>query len=111
MITKYEKIKLNIEQYSMLKEVLNLPENIVDNLGFVDEYNIDYISLKSKLKIFEENNKYFLCGNIDDIIELNIIVHDYLIYCGFDENYEPNKKGKILEDLVDLLYDEIEKEN
>ena len=107
---KLQKIELSIEQYNMLNEVLNLPENIVNNLGFVDEYNMDYISLKSKLKIFEENNKYFLCGNIDDIIELNIIVYDYLIYCGFDENYDPNEKGKILEDLVDLLDDEIEKD-
>lgn len=100
-------MELNIEQYSMLKEVLNLPQNIMPNLGFVDEYNLDYDSLKYKLKIFEKDNKYFVCGNVYDLDELRVVIGDYLIYCGFDENCEPNKKGKILEGLVDLLYIEI----
>lgn len=110
MTMKYKKIELSFEQYKMLKEVLNLSQNIVSNLGFIDEYNLDYDSLKTKLEIFEENNKYFLHGNIYNISELSIIVYDYLIYCGFDENYEPNEKGKILENLVDLLDDKIEKD-
>lgn len=100
-------IELNIEQYNMLKEVLNLHENIVFSLSFVDEYNLDYDSLKYKLKIFEEDNKYFVCGNAYNLDELRVVVGDYLIYCGFDENYEPNEKGKILENLLDLLYIEI----
>ena len=110
MITKYKKIELSIEQYNILNEVLTLPKNIIHNLGFVDNSNMDYDSLKNKLEIFEENNRYFLHGDIYNISELSIVVYDYLIYCGFDENYEPNKKGKILEDLVDLLDDEIDKE-
>ena len=105
------RIELSLEQYNMLKEVLNLPQKIISNLGFIDD-NIDYDSLKTKLEIFEEDNKYFVCGNVYNIDELRIVIGDYLIFCGFNdnENYEPNKKGKILEDLVDLLYDEIEKD-
>ena len=40
----------------------------------------------------------------DDADEIREMVVDYLLYTGFDDNYDTNKKGKLLESLVDKLY-------
>lgn len=39
-----------------------------------------------------------------DASDLRELCSDYLTEVGFDEDYEPNEEGKILETLVDKLY-------
>lgn len=96
------KIKLNIDQYNMLNEVLSLSDKIVSGFN-LKQLNINYDSLKNNIKFLKERNMYFVSGKVDDLSDLREVVSDYLVYCGFNKNYEPNEKGIILENLIDIL--------
>lgn len=50
-----------------------------------------------------------IAGLVEDISDetasvLRDCCEEYLLHIGFDEQYEPNDEGKILETLIDKLY-------
>ena len=96
------KIKLNIDQYNILNKVLNLSYKIISEFN-LKQININYDLLKNNIKLLKEKNMYFISGEVDDLLDLREVVSDYLVYCGFNKNYEPNEKGIILENLIDIL--------
>ena len=40
----------------------------------------------------------------DEAIELRELCSEYLVKYGFDSNYNTNKEGKLLENLIDKLF-------
>ncbi len=60
--------------------------------------------LKIKLKTKEENHLFII--ELDDEVadEIRDWANEELQKKGFDENYELNTRGKILEELVDIFY-------
>jgi len=56
-----------------------------------------------------EFQEHYTCVVLDEIdedaaIDLRELCSDYLTEIGFDKDYEPNTKGKLLETLVDKLF-------
>ncbi len=39
----------------------------------------------------------------DDYAAIEEKVGDYLMYCGFDDDYEPNEDGRMCEGIIDKL--------
>ena len=48
-------------------------------------------------------NSVLICINKNDINDMLNNLGDLLVKTGFDENYYPNKKGKIIESVIDGL--------
>lgn len=55
---------------------------------------------------FEEQVTSTLLKGLDeyDAIDLRELCSDYLLEVGFDENYVVNEEGRVLEDLINILY-------
>ncbi len=55
---------------------------------------------------FEEYFTSFVLKNFDedDAIDLRELCSDYLLEVGFDEEYNANEEGNLLEELIDKLY-------
>ena len=55
---------------------------------------------------FQEHKKCIILDGLDinAAIDLRELCSDYLTEVGFDKDYEPNAKGKLLESLVDKLF-------
>ena len=68
------------------------------------EVNV-YFKWKQKLD-FEEQRTCVVLKDLDEneAFDLRELCSDYLLEVGFDENYNTNTKGKILEELVYMLY-------
>ena len=67
---------------------------------------IKYYDWKSEVGFKEGDSKgIFIEATVDRIIELRELCSNYLAEVGFDENYEANDKGKLLEELIDVLYE------
>ena len=78
-------IKLDTRQYNFLKETLGKD--------------------RAELFVYLSNGNGFILEVKDEIaIEFRDWVGEKLQKEGFDENYELNENGKILEQLEDLLY-------
>lgn len=65
----------------------------------------EYFKWQQRLE-FEEQPTCVVLKDLDenDAVDLRELCSDYLLEFGFDENYNANAKGKILEELVDMLY-------
>lgn len=76
------KIKLSQKETELLKEAIkhckgNFPIKVVDGVLILTE---------------------------DNATDLREYCSDYLLYTGFDKDYNPNSGGKILEALIDKFY-------
>lgn len=54
--------------------------------------------------MFTFYNKFEINLNASLAADINYLCEDILVKIGFDENYEPNEKGRILEELMDIIY-------
>lgn len=52
----------------------------------------------------DEKENIYLCVSEDAATELRESCSDLLSTMGFDEDYRPNEKGVVLENLIDKLY-------
>ena len=91
-------IKLSIKEYNELKDILKRSEKID-----FSKYDFDYKTLKGNIAFIKYNNKYFIVGDIDNLLNLREIIEDYFLMNGF-KNDEPTKEGLLYENLIDLLY-------
>lgn len=80
-------IRITMQEKDMLKEVKN-------RYDWKNELKFD---IQPKFVILESTND-------DLIIELRELCSDYLQEVGFDDKYEPDEKGILLESLIDKLY-------
>jgi len=80
------KVKLNSKQYDFLKEYL------ATERADLFEY-------------FKKNDNLSFEINEDVAVELRDWAGEKLQKEGFDINYQPNEKGKILEEFEDLLFE------
>lgn len=64
---------------------------------------VDKLNLRNLL-LNKDANNVTLDISEDDAIDLRDACGDYLLTDGFDEDYKPNAKGKILENLIDKLF-------
>ncbi len=78
-------VKLNTKQYNFLKEHLSVERSDL-------------------FKFFEKNDSLRFEVNEDIAEELSDWAGEKLQREGFDINYQLNEKGKILEELEDLLF-------
>ena len=81
------KIKLSQDEKEVLEEAIR--DIKIDTFYKIIDTNLDF---------------FYLEGDEDTLIDLREYCSDYLIIVGFDDDYQPNKKGKILEDLIDKLF-------
>ena len=82
------KIKLNVDELNCLKEAIEHEQ----------------LKFDIELKGLEKPDQFILIVNEDQATDLREICSDYLLRVGFDKDYVANKKGTILETLVDRLY-------
>lgn len=45
----------------------------------------------------------------DELVEIEELCADRMPLVGFDKAYQPNEEGRLLEELIDWLYDELSK--
>lgn len=53
------------------------------------------------------DNTVDLLMSEDDLIQIYESCENYLLFCGFDENYEPNAVGKDLEKVIDRIHNKL----
>jgi hypothetical protein len=80
-------MKLTQEEYNVLIKIKGISDRLKENLN--------------KLK---KNQKYKVQLNENDIDELREICIEELPLSGFDKDYKLNKKGEILESLIDKFF-------
>jgi len=80
------KIKLNKKEAEILKEALS---NV--------NYRFDFLN-------FHEKEQLCLPISKNQADEIRDICAEYLQVVGFDENYCPTEKGKLLESLIDKFF-------
>lgn len=68
---------------------------------------IKHLFNEEQLKMFEEVGKFIEGRDYsdDEILELEDLIADRLMDSGFDEDYNPNEKGKICESILDIFGD------
>lgn len=68
---------------------------------------IKHLFNEEQLKVFEELGKSIEDREYadDEILELEDLISDRLMYSGFDEDYNPNESGKIYESILDIFGD------
>lgn len=66
---------------------------------------IKHLFNKEQLNLFKEMGKPIEDREYsdDEIIELENLIADRLMYSGFDGDYEPNKEGRICESILDIF--------
>lgn len=60
------------------------------------------------VKFTQNNDVYLLKCTDDEICELHEFCSDYLPIVGFDNNYNLNEQGRVLESLIDKFHDSLE---
>ena len=81
-------VKLSITQFSYLKDYLNKDEK----------------NLKFKFSEGRNGKSKFIEINKDTANEIRDLASEELQKSGFDENYELNEEGKVLESLIDIFF-------
>ncbi|WP_313758463.1 hypothetical protein [Tissierella sp.] len=68
---------------------------------------IKHLFNEEQLKMFEKLGKSIedRAYSDDEILELEDLIADRLMYSGFDEDYNPNEEGKICESILDVFGD------
>lgn len=68
---------------------------------------IRHLFNKKQLKLFKELGKPIEDREYssDEILELDRLIADRLMYSGFDKDYNPTKEGLICESILDIFGD------
>ncbi|CAK7070006.1 hypothetical protein [Tissierella sp.] len=64
-------------------------------------FNEDQLSMFKEIGKSIEDREY----SDDEIIELEDLIADRLMYSGFDDDYNSNEEGKICESILDIFGD------
>jgi len=68
---------------------------------------IRHLFNENQLKMFENINRPILDRDYsdDEILELEDLIAERLMYSGFDDEYNPNDEGRLCESILDVFGD------
>ena len=98
-------IKLKAEQYSILVELFDIPNDKVSLI--INEFNpIEVFNkIKYSTKLFNNINGYFIEAPENIINDIREMCGAYLMFTdSFDTNYNVTERGRVIESLIDLFY-------